>query len=253
LDAADASTITLNGSNVSQWNDKSGNARHATQSTAGLQPLYGSTVINSKPALRFASEGGAAQDSLTASISVTQNTLSVYTVFQKTGSSGNSKHRYGRIVSFWNTNDNSNNPADYGNSNGFIAAFIGQQDTFSSVAAPNIVSFRNGASITAQSLAYQNGGRIIGTILSGSSVSFRLDGNETTGTTTVTAMNSNQMLIGSSPAGSDSEMSGDISEVVVFLSALTTADSQRMEGYLAHKWGLTANLPANHPYKNAAP
>jgi hypothetical protein len=34
---------------------------------------------------------------------------------------------------------------------------------------------------------------------------------------------------------------------------MTTADRQRVEGYLAHKWGLTANLPADHPYKNAAP
>jgi hypothetical protein len=40
LDAADASTITLNGSNVSQWDDKSGNDRHASQATASFQPLY---------------------------------------------------------------------------------------------------------------------------------------------------------------------------------------------------------------------
>ena len=25
------------------------------------------------------------------------------------------------------------------------------------------------------------------------------------------------------------------------------------EGYLAHKWGLTSNLPSDHPYKNNAP
>ena len=41
LDASDASTITLNGSTVSQWNDKSGNARHATQATAANQPGWG--------------------------------------------------------------------------------------------------------------------------------------------------------------------------------------------------------------------
>ena len=38
FDAADATTITLNGSNVSQWNDKSGNNRNATQGTAAAQP-----------------------------------------------------------------------------------------------------------------------------------------------------------------------------------------------------------------------
>ncbi|MFM6187855.1 MAG: hypothetical protein ACKPEQ_31335, partial [Dolichospermum sp.] len=51
LDAADASTITLNGSTVSQWNDKSGNGRNATQATASLQPAYNATGINGKPAL----------------------------------------------------------------------------------------------------------------------------------------------------------------------------------------------------------
>ena len=26
-----------------------------------------------------------------------------------------------------------------------------------------------------------------------------------------------------------------------------------MEGYLAHRWGATDSLDANHPYKNVAP
>lgn len=40
LDAADQSTITLNGSAASQWSDKSGNARNAVQATAVNQPQY---------------------------------------------------------------------------------------------------------------------------------------------------------------------------------------------------------------------
>ena len=28
---------------------------------------------------------------------------------------------------------------------------------------------------------------------------------------------------------------------------------EQAEGYLAHKWGLTANLPVSHPYKSVAP
>jgi hypothetical protein len=30
-------------------------------------------------------------------------------------------------------------------------------------------------------------------------------------------------------------------------------DVQKAEGYLAHKWGLTGNLPVSHPYKSSAP
>lgn len=40
LDADDAATITLNGSNVSQWRDKSGNGWHMSQAIAASQPAY---------------------------------------------------------------------------------------------------------------------------------------------------------------------------------------------------------------------
>lgn len=45
----------------------------------------------------------------------------------------------------------------------------------------------------------------------------------------------------------------DIAELVFHKSALTLSGRQAIEGYLAHKWGLEANLPNGHPYKNAAP
>ena len=31
------------------------------------------------------------------------------------------------------------------------------------------------------------------------------------------------------------------------------SDVEKAEGYLAHKWGLTGNLPVTHPYKSSAP
>jgi hypothetical protein len=51
LDADDASTITLNGSAVSQWNDKSGNNRHATQASASWQPTRTLSGLNDKTVL----------------------------------------------------------------------------------------------------------------------------------------------------------------------------------------------------------
>jgi hypothetical protein len=44
LDADDASTITLNGSTVAQWDDKSGNGKHMVQATASAQPTYTTTL-----------------------------------------------------------------------------------------------------------------------------------------------------------------------------------------------------------------
>lgn len=55
LDASDSSAVTLNGTTVSEWRDKSGNARHASQSTAARQPTYTTAGQNSRNVITFAS------------------------------------------------------------------------------------------------------------------------------------------------------------------------------------------------------
>jgi len=44
-----------------------------------------------------------------------------------------------------------------------------------------------------------------------------------------------------------------IGEVIMLNKAVSTADREKIEGYLAHRWGLAINLPAAHPYKHCAP
>lgn len=51
-DASDASTITLNGSNVSAWADKSGNGMTISQSSASEQPAYVTGSRNGKNVVR---------------------------------------------------------------------------------------------------------------------------------------------------------------------------------------------------------
>jgi hypothetical protein len=46
---------------------------------------------------------------------------------------------------------------------------------------------------------------------------------------------------------------GKIAEVVITLFVPTLRDRRTIEGYLAWKWGLDANLPADHPYRNRPP
>jgi len=46
---------------------------------------------------------------------------------------------------------------------------------------------------------------------------------------------------------------GNVAEVITYSTNLTGSQIQQVEGYLAWKWGLQANLPPTHPYKNAAP
>jgi hypothetical protein len=48
-------------------------------------------------------------------------------------------------------------------------------------------------------------------------------------------------------------LNGYIAEVVLISDTLFAANKDIVEGYLAHKWGLTANLPGGHPYKTNPP
>jgi hypothetical protein len=46
---------------------------------------------------------------------------------------------------------------------------------------------------------------------------------------------------------------GKIAEVIVFDTTQTQENRAKIEGYLAHKWGLENKLPNNHTYKNSTP
>jgi trimeric autotransporter adhesin len=59
--------------------------------------------------------------------------------------------------------------------------------------------------------------------------------------------------LGNRFAANANGMNGKMSEVVMVSSTLPTDDRQKLEGYLAWKWGLTANLPVDHPYKTTPP
>jgi hypothetical protein len=45
----------------------------------------------------------------------------------------------------------------------------------------------------------------------------------------------------------------NLGELLFFDTNLNSSDRQRMEGYLAWKWGLTSQLPLDHPYKTNDP
>ena len=55
-DASDTATISLSGSAVTQWNDKSGNSYNLTQGTAARRPSSGVNTLNSKNVITFAGD-----------------------------------------------------------------------------------------------------------------------------------------------------------------------------------------------------
>ena len=72
-------------------------------------------------------------------------------------------------------------------------------------------------------------------------------------TGTAGSITRNKFLLGKRNMGFTENMTGNIFEIIQYNSDLGQTARQQVEGYLAWKWGLQANLPANHPYKAAAP
>ena len=101
-----------------------------------------------------------------------------------------------------------------------------------------------------------SGKSIVGMRTAGSTLHAYQDGTEltlsdptiTSGFPTQTAA---LMAIGNDNSGN--KIDGVVGEVVFGNAALSDSDRERIEGYLAHKWGLQGNLPIGHPYENAAP
>lgn len=52
---------------------------------------------------------------------------------------------------------------------------------------------------------------------------------------------------------STSDTGINLSEMIIYSSALSLSNYKKVEGYLAWKWGLQTNLPIEHPYKNTLP
>jgi hypothetical protein len=46
---------------------------------------------------------------------------------------------------------------------------------------------------------------------------------------------------------------GTLSEFIIINGALSTGDIERVEGYMAHKWGADAYLLGGHAYKSYPP
>jgi hypothetical protein len=234
LDADDASTITLNGSTVSQWRDKSGNARHASQAAAANQPTYSATGFNGNGRIRFDGTNDNLSIASTALFSSGNADLSMFFVYNSIASSG-----YGTI---------------------FANFSEGNLQVLYSTATLTYASpwgiWNNQALDLVSGVYVQNKKSIIGVIRNSGVFTGYTDG-----TTDLSVSNSasvytgsntqSQWYIGSSTEGERGNV--EIAEVICINSSLSTTDRQRLEGYLAWKWALGANLPSDHPFKNTPP
>ena len=239
LDAADTGTITLNGATVSQWADKSGNSRNFSQATASNQPTYSATVLGGKPALTFdgTSDFMSAGDTLdVGTTSLTIMTVVKYATNNQSGiivgksSQGPGAGRYalGRFLA----------GGTFGTGSPFNS-FLVAWDSLSGNLFTTVADSSTSTKILGGewSREVSNGyDKIWDNGTNTATLTYAGDTN-TLNSTDELWIGAYQSALGTAPPAALSYMNGQIAEVVIAQSALLTADRQKIEGYLAWKWG----------------
>jgi hypothetical protein len=238
FDAADNSTITLSGSTVTQWNDKSGNGYNATNSTYAA-PTYSATGFNNGyPGLLF---NGTSTMLATPSIlptpvlSANGTDTTIFLVFNRISQVANFI-AFGLGGAAVSTNYNTYVLRDpWSSTTGALLDIgngtLGRVNIPSyTVTGPQLYSlWRNGTS----TYFYRYG----------SSLGSNLSASSNVGTT-------NQPLNIGGGFADGGWFNSYISEFIIFNTALSTSQRQQVEQYLTWKWGLSiVNLPTGHPGK----
>ena len=214
LDANDSSTIL---SGVAQWQDRSGNNRHANVSIGS--PVYNqSGGPNGMPIIEIRRSGGNDALSIEGSAFFAKEH---YYVFRS--STPNKFDYFGGILG-------------HSSSRGSNYLFENNQNYFHGNQSPASVS--------------QNGLDLTGNFALSNVDSFMVLRVEVNNAETGPYSN---YRIGTTNEGANWCTSTDIAEVIAFENTLSTENREKMEGYLAHKWGLASSLSVGHAYLGAPP
>ena len=233
FDAADSSTITGT-TTVTQWNDKSGNGRNATNSSSTITR----STYNGQSVILF-SNGSTRYMTTTVTVPLNAHTLiAIHVPTTVTSSSvGNTS-----LFRFQNVNYivfpymNGTTPRGYVTNQGGSGA--GSIDAITSTLVENSVT--------------TNFNIIVAAIASGNQLIFRNGTQQSSNTRTLSSSAASDPLWIGGFGNSESYL-GSLGEMIVYSRQLTTTERQQVEGYLAWKWGVQTSLPTNHPYYNTRP
>jgi hypothetical protein len=234
LDAADVNTLfsdtggttlATNGGTIARWNDKTANGNYVFQSTAGNRPVRSTIPSSSLPAVYFSTAGlGLVSSSNNSQSGNLSRTLFVVLHMPTTTS---------RVIVSTGPHNTATPPNTFG-----VDAWTGY------VAAPYVYNSAD------NSFSFQLSGLSSMYAYYDSSVSQTGGGyNFGTFATKSTTLNTtaSPWYIGYRPDGVGS-INSYVAEILIYSTALTTAQRQQIEGYLAQKWGLASVMPATHPF-----
>jgi hypothetical protein len=224
LDAADSSTTTSITSGI--WTDKSGNSYNTSYVSGGSGFTLG--TINGLSAVTFP---GGSNKVITTSVPTSTTTgFSIFFIASRSSSSGTNTR--------------------------YIANLTSSLQIYT-VSGTNTIASYVGATFPSTSLSISTGVPfILSLTVSSSTFSQWINGiaNSSTGST-VSTSGSTIVIGGSGSYTTDLVFAGQIGEVIIFNTTLSTTQRQTVEGYLAKKWGLTVSgqFPSTHPYSKFPP
>ena len=239
LDAADSSAVTI-ATGVSQWNDKSGNANNLTQSTTGSQPTYASSLIT------FANDKYL---NIPATVLNNLPTWSLFFVINPISSSNwiMSKQKDGvdsyNILSMTISSTTSGGVQSGSVGNLYWRSMnagtqLGSSDSLTTSTLQTCSLTYDGTNL----YFYKNGE--VNQVTTGS---FAIQNQTSPNTYTLGA------LIYPSGIANPGVTNFRLGEMISYNTFLTTSQRERVEGYLAHKWGLLSSLSSINPYKTLPP
>jgi hypothetical protein len=238
LDAADSTTMTLSGSSVTQWRDKSGNGNATTTATG--PPTITTASLNGLSGINLSSSPARCFQMQPLTNPANQTTLTAFMVM----SMANSAVAYCRWLSVSKVSDGTAN-TDYST----VPSFIFCRDNL----FQEIDVYRNGLNIGGLPITY-NQPFALSCVFDGTTARPFMNGTAQTTFASSGTFGFDRLAIGQNSGLAGVELcDGLVYEVILYYTDLTTSQRQQVEGYLARKWGLTANLPTSHPYKSYPP
>ena len=225
LDAADTSSITLSGTNVTEWKDKSGNQNNSTSCTATyVSGINGRATMNNPVISGPIANSGS-------------STVSVFVI----ASNNRIGNPYDNMIAL-----NVSPITNYYASGSLFIARAGD-NTNPQLYYGFMNGFPNGDLVATFSAAF-NTGFMFNVFQTGTTGTTYGNGtNYGSLTTRGATFNYTHYYIGTCTGGP--AWIGNIGEVLIYNKDLTTTERQQVESYLTLKWGLNPSLPVNHPYK----
>ncbi|MGK0307664.1 MAG: hypothetical protein ACI8RP_000619, partial [Urechidicola sp.] len=236
LDANQSRSITKDGNGlVNQWRDKSGNDRHVSEVTN--KPIYSGTGLNSMPTVTF--DGINDRLNMASGLDIARNksALTVLAVFQRTGGNGSQ----GTVFAATTAVNNFARSALYAGTTRLQAG--GRRIDGDGYQFINTTYSAADVNLGVAKFDFGNSDLFVG-----------MNGTYTAKTDFHTAgstSDTNSPFVSLGQTRNTLFFGGHISELVV-IESVDPATIEKIEGYLAHKWGLASKLPSSHPYKSTA-